>query len=397
LFEEALAAAKRCGPTETATQLVYLGRYAEASALISKTDYSYIAVASAVATGRWLDAAIAIEADEDLRSRCLGAMFRAFAGETNTFANVSMWIADAECRVMETQTAPVEAQRAKLESLSFDEGKDFFALRRARTLCASSSGGAPRRSYEGYRVNHGAAAEAWFAPFAANAYAGDDAAALALIHEDLLALALVNGDFKQARGELARAATTDQESQLLELAIQLQEGTTEPPLHRYAKVRDWASVAPLLLRIDENASLDRAEHGFYCHSMLSDSDAAARAIDALRAARRGDGAPMLSLLRDCTMSSRSTHDLLLAVLPFVREKRRELVTAIQYQDRDLGYGDDKIPFELIAQLVHERDVARLSGDERRAEQLQGIIDRHAKVLADRRKLVAFYFLADTLW
>jgi hypothetical protein len=101
----------------------------------------------------------------------------------------------------------------------------------------------------------------------------------------------------------------------------------------------------------------------------------------------GDGGPLARVFEHCIQRSglQLDADYLLAVAPSVKVHRDELEAAIRNWQTGGG-----TPFRQVRELAVKRDLVRLLGDSAEATRLQDIIERHAKVFADRDRVTAMF-------
>jgi hypothetical protein len=114
-------------------------------------------------------------------------------------------------------------------------------------------------------------------------------------------------------------------------------------------------------------------------------DCAGLMVSALAEATRGDGLALANHLETCV-----DHTLepayLFAVIPTVTHHREELAAALRNWPLSIG----NTVFDQVHAFAIKRDLARLLGDSNEATRLQTIIDRHAKVFADRDRITALF-------
>lgn len=401
-FEEALAAARRCGSLgSVATALLYLGRFAEAAPLVSpRGDQWYIATMVAIATGDWERAAIGAErravshsrrdrhqyyTDADAtrfatQARCLAALFRFYAGEQGTFANIPNREGNVQCAMLEALTLPDAQQAETLGSMTVEDTSERL---QAGALWRAAGGAATTLDWVSSALLHGLGNDPWFGRIAAKAYSGTDPEALRLFDYELAIVSVIHGDFNGAREHLRRGiehGLSPYHAQYLEMQIALREGTILAPDHRWSE-------------LDTLSDLIRARTGDPPPQIFAYPDTCeAEANVAVRFAQYGDGRALAAILKRCSVSYSSSRSALLSILPMVKTGRTELARMLRYHRETLTtYSYNWIPFRFINDLLDYRELARFTGDVEEAQRLQQIIDRYSAMLADRRKLTAFLF------
>jgi len=403
-FEEALAAARRCGSLSSiATALAYLGRYTEAAPLVSARGNNwYLATTIAIATSDWQRAALGADrlaedykqrdrrqyyTDADATrfsagARCLGALFRFYAGEKQTFADITDREGNAQCSMLETLTLPDAEQVRLFADMRFDDD-DIHARIQARALWRAAGGASRTLDHIDNELLYDIDHEPWFGALAAQVYRGNDPEVLRVLDVEHAVGAVIRGDFAQARDELQRAighGLSPFHAQFLEMQIALHEGTTAMPAHGWSELDTLADI------IRPRAGAEPEAIQAYPEQCIAEANAA------IRSAQLGDGGALAAVLTRCSVFYGSSERALLGVLPLVKANRSALSRALRlHRDSLTTYSLDWIPFHLINDLVGYRELARFSGDAEEARVLQDIIDRNSAVLADRRKLTAFLF------
>jgi hypothetical protein len=117
---------------------------------------------------------------------------------------------------------------------------------------------------------------------------------------------------------------------------------------------------------------------------------------AYSAAKSGDGEPLTALIEYCLYFPQITPSSVLAVLPYVMEHRAELRDALRgfrLDHTNTILSDEHLsPFVLVNDARTQRDLMRVSGNADLAARWQEIVDRHAKVLSDRKRVIALAWL-----
>jgi hypothetical protein len=195
-------------------------------------------------------------------------------------------------------------------------------------------------------------------------------------------VAVLTGDFAAAR--IAATALDDRfdAKSTSELWIALRAGTELPRVaYRHPALEPAAATR------DGNLPSDRQFEGVYgerCERDLRDAVATAVA---------GDGGPLAKVFAECDVFYISFPKLLFGILPRVTQHRAELADALRVYRSDITtYSAQHMPFSLVDDLAEYRDIARLAGDTEEADRMQAIISRHARVLADRDRTIAFLLL-----
>lgn len=404
-LEQALDAARRCGTAEqVARMLAFLGRFAEID--LAATGSPAASARLAIAGGRWSAAAAGAElvaerlrteaptkdvpddwADRRvLRLRCLAALFRVWAGEPAAFERVPERAADTRCSALAALGLPVAAQAAALARIGSPDDESTDLLGELRIAA-----GGPPRNHGADDFVHGSLPVitfdwAWLAPFAIAARPSGSP----WTYAELSMLAALRGDFAAARRELARSELDDV-AYSLELMIALREGASPfPPPRADAKVHPGIEDAVALRRGMRSSILS------LLHSVRPGCTTATQR--ALSAAVAGDGAPLADLFQTCPSSWGTAPywgtlpTYLIAILPRVTSHREQLAAALRlYRDEFATSSYWNIPFPLIQEIALYRDLARIAGDREEAAAMQQLFERHAAMLADRQKVIAFLF------
>jgi hypothetical protein len=409
-LDEALATARRCGSgSDVATQLAFLGRYDE----IAPGDIAHdeiLTTTVAIATGRWMDAApgadaLATAALERQRSeyyseteaqqvalghRCLGALFRSWGSQADQFAKIAGHDTNAKCRVLAALTLPLDQQAAALEAIAPDTFtlRDYRSKMFAEAVRIAMGGTMPEgaRELSDTSLGFGDRGTMWLAPFAVTAHSTP--LTMSRRHGQLAALATYRGDFATAKRELAAArALASVQSESLELAIALREGTPAPTLPPGTEIHPVLEK-PHAMRVGKSIGKDPFVSAY-------PDDCEAQLFAAFDAASAGDGEPLAKVFESCRVSWHTVPEYLIAVLPRVTKNRERLAEALRLFRDDLStFNAINLPFEFLDDITMYRDLARLAGDREDAAHWQQIFDRHAKVLADRQKVIALLFWTD---
>jgi hypothetical protein len=112
---------------------------------------------------------------------------------------------------------------------------------------------------------------------------------------------------------------------------------------------------------------------------------------AVAAAIAGDGGPLAEKLRTCDLWFWSEMPWLLAVLDRVTRNRGEIAAAVRHY-RSTSSSFYMSPFEALQDFEVFRDMSSVLGDAAEAARWQEIIERQARVLADRRRAIGFAIL-----
>jgi hypothetical protein len=187
------------------------------------------------------------------------------------------------------------------------------------------------------------------------------------------------GDFDGAARELASPASESsaffQRALAVELAIRT--GTELPsPRPDHHRFLDREELLRRGVLPEDEQELDAFPKSCELH-------------EAVRQALAGDGGPLTRVFRTCDVSWPMSRPWLPAVLPHVAQHRTELAAVVRSyrSSRSLGYRQSR--FDVLHDFALYRDTARLVGDDEDATAWQAIIDRHAAMLSDRRRVVAF--------
>lgn len=381
-LEAALDLARRCGtPKDVAGVLAFMGRYEEAATYLEPDDDSYLAITIAIATSQWKRAAEALEKTEP--ASCLAALFRTYAGDRDAFARASDPI-PRRCALIQIAALPPEQQATALPALKLDRD-DSRLLHVGRMLWYASTGHA--------RYAIGGVSDAlmpglqfgnpwlWLTPLAFETADQRDPETTSFLHGELSALAILRGDIPTARTELSAADNAagldDYVREELTSMIGIAEGRIDVAEgeHLYDGLRDLIQLRSRG-RVDSPMWMDY-ECKWDCK--------VARVI-----AQAGDGAALARYLRTSGIDWSTMSELLLGVLPLVTTHRAELVAAARFaRDERAMTNFDTIPFRLLKDVATYRDVSRLAGDTEETRRWSELFDRHASILSDRRRVIAF--------
>ena len=346
-FAEALVAERECGATDEAREtLLVLGDYAGAAAVGKLGDPSRMN--ALIATRQWAAAAalareVAVTHDPERADgySCMADMLAGFDGDQVAIGRLATATSTA-CRAIRA------------------------AANEGYARVPDSDDSLPLGFVTALDDVHAPGPTAWLMAFAAPTQDGYRALQLrdAQVHRLLI------------RGQFAQAGAAAQDDMRLAVQVALASGGELPErrLLAYASYED-----AIALRHGELTNL-------HLDSLVLDRRRCSVA-EPLRSAITGDGRPLAELLQRCTVFESRLAPWLLGVLPHVIEHRDELARVLRY--RSWRWLTPRISiFDAVDAFAHERDVARLAGDNERAEQLQGRIDRHADLLGDKQRVVA---------
>jgi hypothetical protein len=387
LFERAYAVAMTCDDRNIAARsLLALGRYEEAARLVAIDDGS-IAIAgfAMIGAGRWSDAAELAErvassaaiayalrgepvAKSAVQTRCLADVFRAYGGDRHAAERIHALVQATGSTVC-AELEELAAGRADswIDHLLKQEGKDaawespqVSELRYERM--GSTAWAAPFAVASRGAIPH----RKWMAVY--HAYIGDVAA----VRQDVLAL---------------RSPTPDDN---LELALQVNLGEPIGP----AGLADPTTLARVTfpdyimsefgLTPKQRDAL-HTSRGVYVPNCQNDEQTG------YSDAMSGDGQRLASFIEYCGDMPSTFRRSMLAALPYVVRHREELRAAIRgfhISDRFNGGEPDGSPFQFVRDAVTQRDLMRVSGNTDLAARWQAIVDRHARMLADRDRAIA---------
>lgn len=394
-LDEARASALACGSRELLIDAdLYLGNYAEALAL-APADPAEREL-TAVGAGAWSIAASAAHAEAhdailgdryEIRSRddaerigqralCREAFYRAHAGVADAFHGIATAPPHAEptCTLLAALVQPPGQWPEALRPL-LDEPAEFdlenIDVRWDAEALLELVGAPPTDDY-GDDVVDRIRPRDWLAELAT------EPSELERVRR--AAVALVRGDAAAARAELA-AIPPGEDHDVIATMIALHEGSPVPAGHVHPELADAVALRAGTLSGDRD--------GVYPESCKADLDAA------VGKAIAGDGGPLAKVFSECDVFNSEMPAQLPGILPHVTSHRAELADVLRaYRDALSSYPPHHVPFRLVDDLARYRDVAHLAGDDAEAARLQRIIDRHARVLADRDRMIALMMLSD---
>lgn len=406
-FEAALAVATACGDDETAfEQLLFLGRYEQAEAIASTANASpYERGLAALGAGHWARAADVVDevvvelraapgygadadrADGAVGMSCLASLFRVHAGDAAAAAKLR---ADASagptCAVIEALSRPPAEQAAALRAAKA-QLPEFHRLRFDVDLLLWAAGDPPT---DGVSL---------FTPIAAQLDAFADyhepwlaTTALALRDSALsrawmVSYDVLRGDFADARVQAAQVRaqsptrSTYDNAEALEIGIAVRTGGPLP-----------ASIAEVHPAVADAASL-RGARGPRTDAVAARfatfEQACVPLVEAaFDPARQSEGGPLAEVLERCTIHWSRAPVLLLARLPSITSERDRVNRAARLLRDSFGSGTLGLPFRFLQRAAIERDLARLTDTPEAAAAWQALIDAHARVLADRDRMIA---------
>jgi len=348
-FDEALAAAERCGRADLAMQaLIDLGRYDEAWGLhIVAGDHPSLELA--IATGNWAEAAAASAAGlPPVSDACTYALFRTYAGDRDAFEKVG--------RPCPLELALASAPTTWASKLGWQRGATSLPLDRVELALGVTP-------LDQALVANDIVERYVAMPWLARAVAPGSHAMRVLADVEL-------GDFTAARGELARADLPDDVRLAISNAIALREGTP---------VGDVTRGEPVAVLLRRGAPLP------YPPPASCDKQLAA-------GFQGSDAGALVHALELCPTDDWPVDAFAIAVLPRFGSHRSELAALLHAQP-PWRLLDRTVPAILDAAALR-RDAARLAGDTAESARWQTIVQRQAKVLDDPRKAVAFVLLHD---
>ncbi len=353
-LEEALESARRCGDRGLeVSSLIFLGRFEQAWALQPLADERILV---AIATGRWSDAAVTLEAfakdlptpeREDLG--CLATWFHHLAHEPSG----SVTSSSLTCAVTAALMKPEPEQPAALSAIALPDGFDDWRMADHVRALVALSGSVDQRLGFDLEFDGTLSADAWLAPFGVPT---------PTTMRGRASVATVRGRFDEADRIL--------------------DAIDEP--HRWLTRR----IAEFEGRIisptpEDDPYFDRVNgSGVYPPSCGPEF------VAAIARARTGDGGPLATVLRECD-AFETENPTILRALPYLTSHQAELVPLLRWRrGRITTYRLDYVPFHYLDDAMMNRDLARLVGDAAEGARWQAIIDRHAAVLADRDRVIA---------
>lgn len=396
LFERAHAVAMSCGDKKVAAKaLLELGRYEEAARLVPIGDWgeaSQLAGNAMLGAGRWSDAAVLADlraarssiygarwdSPGVTRDFCLGDLFRAYGGDPHA----------------------VERIHARAQSTNSAACTEFEALAAGRVDTwiddLLGQGHDERFAEPPVTALMDGSEIPWLAPFSTRD---------SISHRKWMAVYhMYNNDFAAAWQDVValRSAAPDDD---LELAFQVSSGEPVEPARGLAD--------PSKLSLDRVVRFPYYEYyGPYIYYKLSSamkylSWTIKNALEppgchkdnriAYGAAMSGNGELLTSLIEYCEYIPSHEYRTIVAVLPYVVLHREELCEAVRWfrmgdERRSWAYDEGVSPFRLVFKALALRDLMRVAGHAELAARWQEIVERHAKILADRDRVIAL-----TLW
>jgi hypothetical protein len=370
-YEEGLAAARRCGTRQDeAAALALLGRYEEAAAIAD--DGSDVALVSRMALGRWLEAARGIERGST-RS-CFSAYLRVLGGEPAAFDSAPR--GDSVCDLLKAVLRPRDEAVRLLDGAAVEEHTRASILR--YDLLAALGHGRAGGSYSA--LSTFADRTVWFS----DARLGH---AEEIDPRDFRPMVLQNAYMGRVLRDLYRGDFSAARSNL---SIGLGVHLYSPIMHEDMVLLD-PSTPPLLPFFWEPGSMYRVRDLDYANTaILCEGHSAERAF--LDAAR-GDGTKLAALARACKFYASAVLELV-SVGRGVVTARTEIAAALRLQQMASISGGSvgEIPFQLVHDLMLNREVARAFGDDEQVRRLQVIIDRHVAVLDDPNRALPLLVL-----
>jgi len=422
--DEQLALARRCGNHHAVFEILFdLGEYEAAwNSRPPDLAWPYREGLVAIAIGDWAAAAEqaekmvalnqkearrpddvgALHAADALRYRCLAAWFRTLAGEPGAAEQLRQAAQDPVlhpviCAPMVASTLSpdqrVEYLRGVLASLPPADADARFRLIPAERLAGLSLWlegvryrGPVGGSMIGIELGNGESALLpWLTPFGVERWRGaDDLEQYVLALGGVILREVHRGDFAAARRAAAEAeqaigASTDTHAQSVvrtwSTFIALRDGQRELPAREY--VDEFMDV--LKLRRGE-----APEHGMVGHPLETCEPLLAAAVSA---AQRGDGRPLASAMRACSIDATFGVRALLGVLPLVRQGRHELANVLRWWTDGSG-ASWQVPFRPLAYAAARRDLARFLGDQESVEHWGHMAERFLAPLEDPTRTLA---------
>jgi len=373
LLERAHVVAMSCNDREHATlALLELGRYDEA-AQVAPEDPGSIAIAgiAMIGAGRWSDAARLAERragwrmldyalrkgvdanaptqDPGIRDLCLAEVFRAHGGDGHAVERLH-----ALARVTGS------AACAELEP---------FATGRVDELINAALGS----DHQVDAIEYGGSHAPWLAPFASTGLSSPSYRRWMAVYHTYL------GDFAAMRRDVAafRPATRDDD-----LVLALQANLGEPVEPGHALADPYALERALSFIVHPHSDSGKRPEQRYVEKMVRGDK-----MDlAYPAALSGNGLPLAWMIRHYWPYTAINPGWTLAVLPYVRLYRAELVDAVRVFrfERERGFS----PFVAVHNAAIRRDLMRIAGHPTLAARWQSIVERHASMLADRDRVFA---------
>ncbi len=431
-FEDAAAEARRCGDRRVEhNALLSQGKLDEAIAIPVPGGEGLLALPSAqtlILAGRWKEAAAAADARADeiargehspddragadltaLHYKCLGELFRAWAGDTGAAARLRV-LEQAEhgatCAPALAQLASADEARKLLER---DDRVSLLEDTHVRTLLAALGGFAgddfefqSAESVLAKPDDVGAwmsTSSAWIAKLTAAQLPPDaDAGWRAWTHRWLAVAQTFDGDTAaaaasahQALAEIAQARERDRyrfrDAQFLPAAVALYTTATDTPFdiqHNLGPSTGDDSIVHELwlqafghLLVRHGDALDGAYFG------PRDS-----LTTALQRAEAGDGLPLAHELGGNDLTWWSDSDVL-AAIPRIKTGRDELARALPWATPSNAHPlDFDFPWGVALCAAVRRTTLAMLGDAAEAKRWDDIYRRYDKALSDKQRLAA---------
>lgn len=367
-YEEAVNAARRCGSRAFVVEhLLILGRYAEADAATDATLSWNLRITAAIGAGNWTKGASLLEAfaaklPEPTNTRCLAALFRTYAGEVKPFESIVERAESPRCRALEALAFDPAQWFDTLDDLSIPAKTEDF---RIANEIWQVVGGTPDRA-DPYRLTDEAGI--WLAPLS-SLHADKKSDVQKSMSRALLAQrAMWLGDVVAARAELDAARKLGLEGyDLRDLEFEL--GARTP------------GFSPPRPTRGESSYLSMSEASPYCEMA---------AHTALLAAQLGEGGVLADALVRCTPVVHMSVESLMYSISRIRAGRAEVATGLRLVRQAFDVRFDRLN-QLVVRLGFYRDLARMLGDQAEADAMQTIVQRHAAMLSDPRRVVALRY------
>ncbi len=411
-WDALLERGRQCADRDVELQaLMGLGRFDEAADLVeaAPTSRPFVEGLSLISAARWGEAAVRADAmarawdarvAEDqltqerkwstrMKYTCLAELFRWRGGDElagERLGTLARRVAAPACQVIATEVLSGEERLRALERLHRRMGAGDDDVTEVASWFLWAEGARDRnvlRDVIPAMRRFDPRAEPWLAPFAVavrtaeNADRGEALAQLALWQ-------LMKGDLDGATRTAASAAAILPEEQSVN-ARRIQAAVA---------LRDRASAGPVDDEIEgqPGSPLTALRRGEAPASLpdffVADDACAPEALRALAAAAAGDGRPLALVVVRCRLDVRA-EDVILTVGPRLRTGTDELSVALTwYLRRDLAGVE---PVRVFANAASYRDLFRAIGDDEGAAWWAEVVDRHARVLADRDRAVGLRF------
>ncbi|MFT3697132.1 MAG: hypothetical protein QM831_28575 [Kofleriaceae bacterium] len=387
-YEGGLAEAKRCGtPADQAQMLFFLGRFAEAKAIVPPEADGDLQISIAVANADWAHAAeladhyldlthesIYYNSQEDQATyHCYAALMRQNAGDATAFSKVTPGH-DAPCAIIEAAGRPVAEQpgawavlqiprtNAGGRSSRYDLGAGELA--RAAGPIDDHLYGAYSKATLALMFNSDFE---WvlLAPFTLAAHPADKWTGGA--EADMASYETLRGNLAAAHAHLEKVGDEYIRPELAE-AIALREGA---PLadNAHSEYRDVIEI--------RNGKVPADSGSIFVHDANPED---------LRAVAAGDGRVLARLLTDKLAFFDSGMHFVMGVIPMLKSGKPEMMEALHFYRSFETYSIERL--RPLADACTYRDFARLIGDTAEQQRWQAVVDRWFAMLQDRQKLVA---------